>query len=362
MVSLITRYIRRFNRRRYRMEDPLPRRLGSLQELLDSQTRLMDMILAGQGLAQIMEALALLIERHTGAPCSIMLTDSLQERLLIGASAGLPEEYVRRVHGMEIAPLQGACGTAAYEQRLSIVADAMKDPRCRYYRDLIAIHPQLRSCLAIPCLQGAETFAVIELHREEAGALPAEVLSILQSARRLLELSAERVHFKDEVFFRTYYDEAMSLPNKAYCRNLLQQAMADCARKNGRLAVVYLEIEGLQPARERLGQVAEDELLIRIAEMLQGGLPEGAELCRMGDGEFALLLKDGTEREAARLAAKLTALFKQPLAFMDHVFYFTANAGIGLFPEAGDTVLQQAKSAMYRAKRSITKPSGSGAI
>ncbi|WP_110945134.1 GGDEF domain-containing protein [Paenibacillus phocaensis] len=330
-------------------------RKDNLRELLEQQSRILDMIAMGIQLKRILQELAGFIERQTDASCAIFLPDTENGAHPLGlvAASGLPREYVRRIQGLEMAPMLGACAAAAYEQRLIVVPDVGDDPRCAYYRDLLLDHPQLSSCWAVPILapEGGVA-AVIELHREQHAPPSADTLAFLDMAGRLIWLAAWRLEMRDELHRRLYHDEVTGLPNRSFFRERLEQSMRQEEGGQRPFAVLYIEIAGLQAVYERLGQVAEDDWQKQIADVLYSRLPAAAVLCRMGECRFAAIAWDLTEAEAVLLGRGLAAAIGEISYPLAPECRLTAAVGIGVFPLHGEGVFQAARANLYLTKDS----------
>ena len=80
---------------------------------------------------------------------SILLLDGDGKRLMHGAAPSLPKAYCDAIHGLEIGPSVGSCGTAAYMGHSIFVTDIATDPLWTDYRDLALSH-NLRSCWSTP--------------------------------------------------------------------------------------------------------------------------------------------------------------------------------------------------------------------
>ena len=110
---------------------------------------------------------------------SILLLDETGTRVLHGAAPSLPKSYCDAIHGAEIGPRAGSCGTAAYLGRATYVTDIATDPLWDDYRHLALPHG-LRACWSTPIFGPAGkvigTFAIY--HRTPRSPTPHEVESI----------------------------------------------------------------------------------------------------------------------------------------------------------------------------------------
>lgn len=133
---------------------PLPREdEGRDALLLAAQLDLLAGVVAGRTLSQALESLLLVVERVStgGLLASILLVDETGEHLLHAAAPSLPADYNAAIHGVEIGPSVGSCGTAAYHRHQVIVEDIATDPLWADFKDL-ALAAGLRACWSTPVL------------------------------------------------------------------------------------------------------------------------------------------------------------------------------------------------------------------
>jgi hypothetical protein len=106
---------------------------------------------AGDSLEAILERLLRTVEAAAGDDlrASILLLSPDGRRLLHGAAPSLPEAYCDAIHGSEIGPAAGSCGTAAYLGHPVHVTDIETDPLWADYKHLALAHG-LRACWSTP--------------------------------------------------------------------------------------------------------------------------------------------------------------------------------------------------------------------
>ncbi|HWU15316.1 MAG TPA: GAF domain-containing protein, partial [Caulobacter sp.] len=101
--------------------------------------RTMTLIAGGNPLSTALLAIVQAVEAEDPSTvCSILLLDADGERLLLGAAPGLPDFYNQAIHGVQIGPSAGSCGTAAFTGGRVIVEDIQTDPLWRDYKALAA--------------------------------------------------------------------------------------------------------------------------------------------------------------------------------------------------------------------------------
>ena len=149
--------------------------------LRDRQSRVADEFAVGETLETVLERHLLAVEASadTELLTSILLLDESGTRILHGAAPSLPKSYCEAIHGAEIGPNAGSCGTAAFTGRAIYVTDVATDPLWDDYRHLALPHG-LRACWSTPITDLAGrvigTFAIY--HLTPRSPTPGEVESI----------------------------------------------------------------------------------------------------------------------------------------------------------------------------------------
>ena len=151
------------------------------------------------------------------------------------------------------------------------------------------------------------------------------------------------------------HDPLTGLPNRILFAELTQAAVAQARRDNGRLALLFLDLDRFKAVNDALGHAAGDELLIALAMRLKATVRESDVVCRHSGDEFTLLLRDAHSwDEVAATADRLLQAIEEPLAIRGHDFGVSASIGIALFPDDAadhDELVRHADTAMYAAKR-----------
>lgn len=135
----------------------------------------------GDTLESVLDRYLLAIEASADSDMrtSILLLDNERRCLLHGAAPSLPKAYCDAIHGIEIGPSVGSCGTAAYVGHSIFVTDIATDPLWVNFRDVALAH-DLRSCWSTPIRSGDDevigTFAIY--HSTARAPTEEEILSI----------------------------------------------------------------------------------------------------------------------------------------------------------------------------------------
>ena len=177
-----------------------PQHQRHLEALVAGQSQVLEMISQGVPLAQILEAIAHWVEAqsHHGVLASLLLLDREGQHLLHGAAPSLPQTYNDAIHGLQIGPAVGSCGTGAFTKQMVIVEDIAVDPLWADLRELALTHG-LRACWSTPLIgrtgRVLGTFAMYYRHPR----LPtAEDQRIIQLVSRMAVLAIEHKQAEDE--------------------------------------------------------------------------------------------------------------------------------------------------------------------
>jgi PAS domain S-box-containing protein len=160
-------------------------RLDDSSALLIEQARVLEMIVRGQPLPEVLGALCAIVERHAepSVRAAILLVDASGKRLGLGAAPSLPDEYNAAIDGLPIDPAGVTCAAVAARGEIVITRDIATDPSWAALRHL-PLGLGLAAAWSMPIMSSIRTvlgtFAMYFTEPREPG--PAE--------RRLLEVVA----------------------------------------------------------------------------------------------------------------------------------------------------------------------------
>src|SRR4051794_5649552 len=100
-------------------------RVEFAMDLLRAENRILELLARGAPLVEILETIAITAEEFSEEElfCSILLLDETTGKLLHGAAPHLPSAYNEAIHGVQIGPAVGSCGTAAFRKKPVVVTD-----------------------------------------------------------------------------------------------------------------------------------------------------------------------------------------------------------------------------------------------
>ncbi len=177
-------------------------------------------------------------------------------------------------------------------------------------------------------------------------ALASEVARLRGEITRL----QARVEHLDQL---AHLDSLVELPNRRGFMRQLDALISRVRRYGDQAAMLFVDIDGLKRINDAHGHKAGDEALIRVAEMLVGGVRTGDCVARLGGDEFGILLEHADQAVADETAARLVERIAGCDFMHDGAWLPLGVAiGIGIIEPDDDpqTAMARADQAMYRKK------------
>ena len=153
-------------------------------------------------------------------------------------------------------------------------------------------------------------------------------------------------------------DPLTGLANRRHFDERLEQEIRNSQRSPTPLSLLLIDVDGFKQINDTLGRTAGDELLQRLALLLQGRARRPRDLAARLDGdEFALLLPETPTHAAATIASAIHAdvgVLRVPASSADGR---KCSISIGIHSVYGDQgqtadeMLVQADVALYRARQ-----------
>ena len=128
------------------------------------------------------------------------------------------------------------------------------------------------------------------------------------------------------------------------------------ARKNKHgMALLIVDLDGVNAINERYGCLFGDRVLQSVSRRMHGTLDECDGVGRLAGDEFGVILSCATDMECTmRAVESIRAAIGVPHDHSESSLTVTASIGIARFPEDADqaeTLVELARLAMYAAKR-----------
>lgn len=169
------------------------------------------------------------------------------------------------------------------------------------------------------------------------------------------ELVVQQQLAQKRMTYLAHHDTLTDLPNRLAFQSSMAQSLALAERQKGRLAVLFLDLDGFKLVNDTYGHETGDLLLQQVAQRLRESVRASDMVGRMGGDEFVILLTDNPDEEAAsQIARKVISRIGEPYTIGTLQLGISTSVGIALYPHDAttmDQLLAQADGAMYIAKR-----------
>ena len=288
-----------------------------LQLLESGRARTLELLAKATPLPILLDAIVRDIEAtNSDMLCSILLLDQEGRRLLIGAAPSLPAFFNKAVDGIEIGPLVGSCGAAAWSGQRVIVEDIQTHPNWAAFKEMAA-RAGLAACWSEPIQAAAGkvlgTFAIYH-HHATRHPTPEDLRLIEQSAnlaaiaiersRSLDELERYRILLEQQV--RT--DPLTRIANRRALDERAELEWRRALRHGSMIAKLMIDIDRFKHYNDHYGHLAGDACLRRVAQGIAACLTRADDfVARYGGEEFAVLLADSSLEQAFRTAERVRA-------------------------------------------------------
>ena len=209
--------------------------------------------------------------------------------------------------------------------------------------DVLALRPHLwRHVAGLPDVLGDS--ALLLVVQQRVAEVMDEVLrctvdAYVEESQRVLAARATR-------------DQLTGLLNRAAFDEALHHEVAARDKGNGP-TLLLIDLDGFKAVNDDLGHLAGDDVLVRVAHVLESSFRRGDVVARLGGDEFAVLLPRTSQARGVVLAKRLLAKVRDDARLNGGDHPIGLSIGVGQVDDVatGAVLVAAADAAMYRAKR-----------
>ncbi len=176
---------------------------------------------------------------------------------------------------------------------------------------------------------------------------------IVGAVKVFRDVSAAR-ELTDRLYHWAQHDHLTGLPNRILLNDRISQALALAERHKGKIALLYLDLDGFKKINDQLGHAVGDKLLQAVALRLRQCSRDCDTVSRLGGDEFVVVLSGVADCEDARSTGARILDGLTTVTLIDgYRLSVTCSIGIALYPddaEEAEALLARADTAMYAAK------------
>jgi diguanylate cyclase (GGDEF)-like protein len=179
-----------------------------------------------------------------------------------------------------------------------------------------------------------------------AGAVPTFTPEEAQLIKRFASLAAlayDNARRRELLAEQARTDELTGLFNRRHFHERLAAELARAQRDAAHVGLVLLDVDDFKRVNDVHGHPVGDQVLVAFGEVLEGHVRAGDVVCRSGGEEFAVILPNADEAEAARAADRLVHAIRS--AEWGVAGPITASAGVAVAPRDAGTVATLFKAA-----------------
>lgn len=212
---------------------------------------------------------------------------------------------------------------------------------------------------SVPLLLGDAILGVLTLYLPPGHQEKASDKGFLKRVADVLSMGISKRQTERALEYEAQYDGLTALPNRNQIMLHIDKALAR-ARRHGHIgAVMFIDLDHFKNINDSLGHNVGDEVLRQVSRRLVETLRQEDIVARLGGDEFVVLLYDEgrdpkrVARQAQVVADKIRDSLSRTYSVGGYSLNVTPSIGVALFPENSESttqVLQQADTAMYRAK------------
>jgi diguanylate cyclase (GGDEF)-like protein/PAS domain S-box-containing protein len=168
-----------------------------------------------------------------------------------------------------------------------------------------------------------------------------------------------RKEAEEKIHHLAFFDSLTNLPNRRLLRDRMDAALVASNRSRHYGALLFIDLDKFKTINDVLGHGVGDQMLVEVAERIQGCVRASDTVARLGGDEFVVLMTDIDEdalaasQKTAHVAEKIRQTLTLPYQLKGNAHHSSPSIGVSMFigsEEGADVLLRQADMAMYKAK------------
>ena len=213
----------------------------------------------------------------------------------------------------------------------------------------------LNAALSVPLGEGTEALSgALTLYRTERDSYTRDHLRVLLAVTPKISRAIESALKLQHAQRQANTDELTALPNARGLYLHLQDRFEQSKTQTASFAVLVCDLDGFKYINDRFGHPTGNDLLKRVALILQNNCRDTDYVARLGGDEFVLVLPEARQDELDSRIVNLDRLIRRACHDLCGEEHVSLSVGIACYPGDGqdpETLLSSADSQMYLAKR-----------
>lgn len=215
------------------------------------------------------------------------------------------------------------------------------------------------SVYSIPLISNQQLLGTIIIAKEDKKGFSAPIRNSLTSIGNQIAASLLRSQLYIKTKELSVTDELTGVFNRRHFVKTLNMEMKRAERYKRHISLLVIDVDHFKKLNDTYGHLVGDEVLKKLAQLIQHNTREVDIFARYGGEEFVLMLTDTNMKDATKVGNKIRELVKLSLNVGKIPEDLpspkpTVSIGIATYPECADSptdLFKAADTALYMAKR-----------
>jgi diguanylate cyclase (GGDEF)-like protein len=178
------------------------------------------------------------------------------------------------------------------------------------------------------------------------------IIILLNFLNSLIAIWLVYVYVRKKLEYQASYDSVTRLLNRYSYENEIEKEISRCKRYNRNMSLVLFDIDHFKDINDRHGHKRGDQVLSKLAKLVEKSVRKSDLVFRIGGEEFAIIIPETEADGASRMAEKIRREVEN--SSFQPVKQVTISLGVAELP--GNTthadLFRHADKALYQAKHS----------
>lgn len=157
----------------------------------------------------------------------------------------------------------------------------------------------------------------------------------------------------EKLTYRAFHDPLTGLHNRESIMSGLKTGLDEAHRTSRRVGVLFIDLDNFKIVNDSLGHAAGDEVLMTVADRIDGVLRPPEQVGRSGGDEFIVVVPDAADaHQVEQVAERIVTAVGTELIIRGHRMVPTVSIGLALSnPDStSSSLLRDADAALFSAK------------
>ena len=159
---------------------------------------------------------------------------------------------------------------------------------------------------------------------------------------------------KEQLQYQALHDSLTTLPNRVLLDIRIDQGIALSKKKNKKLALMFVDLDGFKKINDLYGHSVGDKLLATLGTIFNQMLSAGDSVARFGGDEFIFCFPEIDDlNDAEKKAKHICDIFKQNFVINGKSIHSSCSIGVAMYPDDGDIaehLISKADIVLYKSK------------